>query len=169
MRPIRKLLVPVDFSPDSAAVLDWAIGFARKLGAEIDLLHSYEIPPLDTLYGVGFPGSLDDELRRAAKTQLSELAHHVASEGIHVREHVVRDPPAEAIVEHAEKLGADLIVMGSRGRSGLAHVLLGSVAERTIQRAPCPVLAVKYAEGGSPGPQSRPESSSAPPRRSSRR
>lgn len=146
MRPFHKLLVPIDFSPDSAAAIDWAIGLARKLGAEIDLLHSYEPGTLITLYGVGFPGTLDDEMRRAAQKQLSGVAHRVASEGIHVREHVVRDPPEEAIVEHAEKLSADLIVMGSRGRSGPAHVLLGSVAERTSRRAPCPVLVVKHAE-----------------------
>jgi nucleotide-binding universal stress UspA family protein len=147
MRPIHRLLVPIDFSPDSEAALDWAIGFARKLGAEIDLLHSYEPGTLITLYGVGFPDTLDDELRRAAQKQLSEVAHRVASEGIHVREHVVREPPDQAIAEQAEKLAADMIVMGSRGRRGFAHVMLGSVAERTIRRAQCGVVAVKREEG----------------------
>lgn len=146
MRPIHKLLVPIDFSPDSTAALDWAIGFAKKFSAEIDLLHSYEPGRMITLYGVGFPGTLDDEMRHAAQKRLSEAAHRVASESIHVREHIVREPPDEAIVEHAAKQGADMIIMGSRGHTGLAHVLLGSVAERTIRRAPCPVLVVKHEE-----------------------
>ena len=147
MQSIRRILVPVDFSPDSSAALDWAIGFARKLAAEIDLLHSYELSPLVSLYGVGFPGSLDDELRRAAEKKLADFAHRARAEGIRVRVSVVRDPAADAILEHAEELGSDLIVIGARGQSRLPHILLGSVAERVIGRAACPVLAVRSEPG----------------------
>jgi len=143
MAPYRKILVPVDFSEHSARALDHAIALAKAFGAEIALLHSYEVMPIVTLYGVGYPDSLDAELREAATKRLAGWREKVAGEGITVSDRVVSGPPAEEIHDVALDLGVDLIVMGTRGLRGLKHVMLGSVAERTLRRAPCPVLAVK--------------------------
>jgi nucleotide-binding universal stress UspA family protein len=143
MQPIRKILVPVDFSDHSARALDHAIGLAKVFGAEIDLLHSYEVTPIVTLYGVGYPATLDADLRGAATQRLSTWREKALGEGLTVRQHVVSSPASEAIVDLAKEMGVDLIVMGTRGLRGLKHVMLGSVAERTLRRAPCPVLTVR--------------------------
>jgi len=143
VKPIRRVLVPVDLSKSSVSALDWAISLAREVGAEIDLVHCYAISPLVSIYGAHFPESYDAALRRAASGGLSDLAHRVAGQGVTVRECLVRGDPSESIVEQVRLLGADLIVMGTRGQGGLQHLLLGSVAERVIQTAPCPVVAVR--------------------------
>ncbi len=67
----------------------------------------------------------------------------MTGEGIQCESHLIAQTPSAAIVEAAEQIGADLIVMGTRGLSGLKHILLGSVAERTVRVAPCPVMTVK--------------------------
>ncbi len=143
MQTIRKILVPIDFSEHSARALDTAIGFAKTFGAEIELVHSYEVTPIVTLYGVGYPETLHADLRKAAIERVSSWLEKVHSEGVAARQHVVGSPPVEAITEIADEVGADLIVMGTRGNRGLKHVMLGSVAERTIRFAKCPVLTVK--------------------------
>jgi nucleotide-binding universal stress UspA family protein len=140
---VRELLVPVDFSDASARALETAIGLARKFRARLHLLHCYPVYPLPHTDGVPLPEGLDRDLRRAAQQRLSEWGEKANAAGVSVVEHLSPDPPVDAIVELAEEIGADWIVMGTRGLTGLRHVLLGSVAERAIQHAPCPVLSVK--------------------------
>ena len=82
-------------------------------------------------------------MRDAALEQLEELRQKVAADGVEAAAHMREGTAAEAISSAANDLGVDLIVMGTRGLTGLKHVLLGSVAERTIRVAPCPVLTVK--------------------------
>jgi nucleotide-binding universal stress UspA family protein len=144
MLEIRNILVPVDFSDHSAAALDLAISLARTLGARIHLLHCYAIPLGGVSpYGLVIPENLDREIRDAAAAKLSEWREKVAAEGIAVEDTVTPLFASEAIAARAEEIGADLVVMGTRGLTGMKHVLLGSVAERTIRLAPCPVLTVK--------------------------
>ena len=143
MSSIQRILVPIDFSENASHALEWAIDFARDLGAEIDLLHAYATSPNLGVYGVDLPGTLEEDVRRAAQKQLAAVAHDVAAKGIRVREHLAREDPSVAIAEQAQMLGSDLIVMGTRGLGGFQHLLLGSVTERTIRHAPCPVLSVK--------------------------
>jgi nucleotide-binding universal stress UspA family protein len=146
---IRKILVPIDFSEHSRRALDEAIGFAKEFGAELHLLHCYQLHPSALApYGVVIPENLDRDLRMAALRRLSEWRDKANAQGVRVQEHVTGHFPSEEISALAETLGADLIVMGTRGMTGLKHVLLGSVAERTIRIAPCPVLTVK--NGGVP-------------------
>ncbi len=141
---IQAILVPVDFSEHSAKALDVAVGFARAFSAKIHLLHSY---PLNvggiSPYGLVIPENLDRDIREAAERQLAEWAEKVTSEGIPVERHVTPMFPSEAIENVAKEIGADLIVMGTRGLSGIKHVVLGSVAERAVRISPCPVLTVK--------------------------
>jgi nucleotide-binding universal stress UspA family protein len=143
----RTVLVPVDFSAHAGAALDLALEIARGSGGKIHLLHAYEVP-LGTIppYGVAVPESLLEQVRDAAARRLEKAAHKIAAAGLPCETHVVHGPAADAIAEAARSLGADLIVMGTRGLTGLKHVLLGSVAERTVRIAPCSVLTVRTRE-----------------------
>jgi nucleotide-binding universal stress UspA family protein len=140
----RTVLVPVDFSAHASAAMDLAVEIVRDGGGTIHLLHAYEVP-LGTIppYGVAVPESLLAQVRDAAARRLEKAAQKIAAAGLPCETHVVHGPAADAIAEAAERLHADLIVMGTRGLTGLKHVLLGSVAERTVRIAPCSVLTVR--------------------------
>ncbi|MDH3519540.1 MAG: universal stress protein [Myxococcales bacterium] len=149
MIPLKTILVPVDFSSDSARALDYAIELASKFQAKIHLLHSYPIHIGGIApYGMVVPESFERDCREAATKRIGEWQEKVKAAGIAVAFTVTPVFAVEAIGEQAEEIGADLIVMGTRGLTGVKHVLLGSVAERTIRTAPCPVLTVKGAESG---------------------
>lgn len=144
MLQIRTILVPVDFSEHAARALEVAISLAKAFGARIHLLHCYPIQ-LGGIspYGLVVPESLDRDVREAAARKLAEWRDKVSDAGVEVSDTVTPIFPSEAIAEQAGALDADLVVMGTRGLTGLRHVLLGSVAERTLRIAPCPVLTVK--------------------------
>ena len=152
MLQIRSILVPVDFSEDAARALEVAISLARSFSARIHLLHCYPIQ-LGGIspYGLVVPESLDRDVREAASRRLAEWRDKVSAAGIEVSDAVTPIFPSEAIAEEARTRNVDLIVMGTRGLSGLRHVLLGSVAERTLRIAPCPVLTVKAEQVSSAG------------------
>jgi nucleotide-binding universal stress UspA family protein len=140
----RKILVPLDFSAHSDAALGLAIELAREHGAEIHLVHAYELPAAVTMaYGVAIPQAVWDGVQEAAAGRLEEGRKRAEAAGLRATTHLATAPAADAIANAAETFGADLIVMGTRGLTGLKHVLLGSVAERTIRSARCPVLTVK--------------------------
>jgi len=145
MMEIHKILAPVDFSEHSERALDQAIGLAKRFGAELHLLHCYQVYPVGAVApdDVTPPQSLERTMEEAARGLLSEWTRRAAEQGVKVWHHLGGSPPSGEIAAIAERLGADLIVMGTRGLSGFKHVLLGSVAERTIWIAPCPVLTVK--------------------------
>jgi universal stress protein A len=144
MRLFRTLLVPHDFSAPSRAAFGVAEQLAGLAGGRIHLVHAVETP---VLHAVTPSGPLDLALPDVvvagalleAEKLLLELAGASRSD---VRVHVVEGVPPEIICGIAERLPADLIVMATHGREGLAHLLLGSVAERTLRCAPCPVLVV---------------------------
>jgi universal stress protein A len=144
MQSIRKILVPVDFSDHSERALDAAIVFAKRFGAELIVFHCYPIPtagpaPYDTI----LPESYLSALRKAALEGVTKWRDKARAQGVRAEGKINAGYPTSAILELAEQSGADLIVMGTRGLTGLKHVVLGSVAERTIRLAPCPVLTVK--------------------------
>jgi nucleotide-binding universal stress UspA family protein len=95
---------------------------------------------------VAFPASLERDWRLAAQNQLDTWAEKVSATGVEVSLTLTPLIASEGIARVAADVGADLIVMGTRGLSGIKHVLLGSVAERTLRVAPCPVLTVKDTE-----------------------
>jgi nucleotide-binding universal stress UspA family protein len=143
-KEIHRILVPVDFSDHAQHALDEAISLALAFGAEVDLLHSYQIHPLVLgPYGIVTPETFERDLRIAARQRLCEWRDRVSAAGCKGQDHLTLQFASEAIAETAERSGADLIVMGTRGLTGFKHALLGSVAERTIRTAPCPVLTVK--------------------------
>jgi nucleotide-binding universal stress UspA family protein len=141
---IRKILVPTDFSDSAQRALEHAVAWAKTFRAEIHLLHAYQLP---IQIGVGEPVALPqeffDQMRARAQSRLDELRTKLESDGLVVHAHITADAASSAIVESADQLGADLIVMGTRGLTGMKHILLGSVAERTVRLAHCPVMTVK--------------------------
>jgi nucleotide-binding universal stress UspA family protein len=153
MRRIERILVPTDFSRPSSHAVSHAIVLARVYGARLELLHSYGIPARAmSQYDGALPSDVIETLRDAAARKLLKTFEKVKSEGVDVDMRVTDTPPAEAISGWATRLSVQLIVMGTRGLSGLKHVVLGSVAERTVRLAPCPVMTVKGAPGAdSPG------------------
>ena len=139
-----KILVPTDFSTHSAKAVEAATDIAKVFGAKIHLLHAYHLPMLVGMPDeVVIPTDFWTEVRNTASRKLDAIAQKVKAEGVEVESHLVEFVPSNAIVDTAKQLGVDLIVMGTRGLTGLKHVLLGSVAERTIRLAPCPVLSLK--------------------------
>lgn len=146
MTPFRSILVAVDFSEHSDAAVESAIELAKKLDAEVHVVHAFELRiPMVTPYEVAIPEPYIEDSRNAAKAQLEREAKKVSDAGLTVHAHLAEMPPASAISHTAERVGADLIVMGTRGHTGLKHLVLGSVAERTLRLAPCSVLTVKLA------------------------
>lgn len=143
MSRFEKILVPIDFSDHSKAALDTAVEIAPSFGAKIHLLHCYQLQPgAISPYGIALPTNYAADLRAAAARQLKEWQEKISTDAVEIEASLSCDFPSQAIALRAEELGADLIVMGTRGLSGIKHVVLGSVAERTIRTAPCAVLTV---------------------------
>ena len=146
---IKTILVPTDFSEHADKALESAEILAKPLGAQIHLLHVVHLPvqavtPEMAVVPVGFW----QDLREHAERKTAELKKKVEAQGLRCTTEIVEDVPGFAIAAAAKRANADLIVMGSRGLTGVKHALLGSVAERTVRTAACPVLTVKQDGGG---------------------
>ena len=144
MRDIETILVPTDFSEHSERALETALHFARKLDTGIYLLHSYRIPvrPV-TVYDLTFPESLWREIHEAAARKLEACAARVRAEGLAVESELTLEAAPEAILSLLAKDEAQLVVMGTHGAGGLRRLVLGSVAQRIVVEAPCPVVTVR--------------------------
>ncbi|MGD9854946.1 MAG: universal stress protein [Planctomycetaceae bacterium] len=143
---LRKILVPTDFSEFSKHALRYGGEFARRFDAELHLLHviddSLTVP--DPLMGAPVSDAEIRELQRAAETGMQKLSTESSLKDVRLAAPVVlTGSPFVEIVRHAKQSGIDLIVIGTHGRTGLAHVLLGSTAERVVRKARCPVLTVR--------------------------
>jgi nucleotide-binding universal stress UspA family protein len=144
MDPIRTILVAVDFSEHSAKAAETAADLAKQLDAELHVVHAFDIRvPMLTPYEVAIPEPYIELSRKAAIEKLAGVVKKIEKKGVKARSHLGEAPSAPAIVHTAEQIGADLIVMGTRGNTGLKHLVLGSVAERTLRTAPCSVLTVR--------------------------
>jgi universal stress protein E len=141
-----RILVGTDFSPTAKVAVDWAIELARQQGARVEIIHAVTVPPSVPEYvspGALAPGPFfDEEVRRAAQTRLDEEAASLRAKGIEVETWLSLGTPSMVISDRAAETSALAIVIGTRGLTGLRHVLLGSTAERLVQKAPCPVLVV---------------------------
>ena len=142
---IRKILCPIDFSKHADLVVEWAIHLAQEHDSELLLLHAYHLPvEFQQLEGAYLPADFWDSVKEEAERSLATYAERVRATSVSVREIVREGYPASVIQEEAREENADMIVMGSRGLSGLKHLLLGSIAERVVQKAHCPVLTLNH-------------------------
>jgi nucleotide-binding universal stress UspA family protein len=137
----RCVLVPTDFSADADAAVAFARDVVSRTGGKLVLIHAYDLPQLVLTGSALAAASVEKALADSARQRLAELRQSLA--GIEVETFVSAARPDPAIFDAAERAHADLIVLGTRGRTGLAHVLLGSTAERVIRRAHVPVVTVK--------------------------
>jgi nucleotide-binding universal stress UspA family protein len=139
--PIKRLLLATDFSRCAGRAEDYACALAASWGADLTVITVVEFQPgLDREYAVN-QLYLTDRLY-AATAALAAFKDKLHRRGIHTTTRVGTGLPSEEVIAAAEAEDADLVILGTRGKSGLAHVLLGSTAERVIRMAPCPVLAV---------------------------
>ncbi len=142
---LQRILLPTDFSTYSAAATKYACEFATKFDAELHVLHTLEVHLSSTPdFGIGLdlPQYLQ-ESRAAAEKPLATVLDPQWAAGRKVVLAVVEGSPKVEIVRYARQHDIDLIVLATHGRSGLAHVLIGSVAENVVRTAPCPVLTVR--------------------------
>jgi nucleotide-binding universal stress UspA family protein len=147
MARIARILVPTDFSAPADAALDYARDLARQFGASIDLVHVFDDPFKSGAFVGDGTVVMPVEVREALETQAREQldARHAVHAGTLPGSSVafVVGTPAKRIVERAKEVKADLIVIGTHGRTGLGHLFLGSVAERVVRTAACPVLTTR--------------------------
>ena len=141
---IHRILVPFDFSEYSEKAFTWALAMAEKWRSRLLLLHvvptpSYPPMLMGTYFNVA---EFEASLRADAEARAQEFVGKTQSRTIQIDTRVVTGEPFGDICRIAEQEQVDLIIMGSHGRTGLGHVLLGSVAERVVRHAPCPVLVV---------------------------
>jgi nucleotide-binding universal stress UspA family protein len=141
---VKRILVPTDFSERAAPAERQAVRLARALGAEIVLVHVASEAPLwrEGLYTPQVRAVFESQ-RKWAADALAARAAGLAAEGVAARSVVRLGEPAAEIVRLAADEQAHMIVMGTQGRTGLERLLLGSVAERVIRQAPCPVLSIR--------------------------
>lgn len=146
MVPIRRILFPTDFSEYADHAWSFALQFAQEFGAEVHLFHVVAPPPrLTEAYSMHFdPQKFAEVLTGEATVSLDRLAQTAKDRSIAFRTEVRIGVDFHEIIDYARTHQIDLIVMGTHGRTGLAHALVGSVAEKVVRKAPCPVLTVKH-------------------------
>jgi nucleotide-binding universal stress UspA family protein len=128
-------------------VIEWGTHLAEEHQSRLILLHAYHLPvEFQQLEGAYLPQDFWANVKTEAQQHLSKYSEEISRKGIEVETVVREGYPATVIEDEAVRQNVDLIVIGTRGLSGIKHLLLGSIAERVVQKAPCPVLTVKLPE-----------------------
>jgi nucleotide-binding universal stress UspA family protein len=144
MIALQKILVPTDFSTFSEQALGFALPIAEMFRAKLYLMHVWELPMTGTLLPPEpYPELVLTEEQTAATEHLAKVTHEVRASGFDADPVFVFGKPYMEIVRAAARLEVDLIVLASHGRSGISRLVLGSVAEKVVRLAPCPVFTVK--------------------------
>ena len=136
----QHILVPIDFSQDSENAVDSAIGLAQQFQARLTLLHAIYIPEAAEVNLAAYL----DKIRSEADQSMDSRLKRVQGAGVTADALTVIGPASQTIVDTARDKQVDLIVMGTHGRTGLRHMLIGSVTERVVRIAPCPVMVVPH-------------------------
>ena len=147
MIAIKQILVPTDLSDYSRNALTYATELASTYGATLHLLHVVDSHWVGPTGAAEFPGQIADFMQRfqeEGEREVQEMKEAIG--GIHVETAVVLGIPHVEIVRYARQRKVDVIVLTTHGRTGLSHALIGSVAEKVVQMAPCPVLSIKHPE-----------------------
>jgi nucleotide-binding universal stress UspA family protein len=149
MIQIKKILYPTDFSEPSKVALEYAAELAKQFGAELEILHvmfdetqvvSFYLPQVTMQ-------SLSTDIETGSSKQLDEfIKNQTVLQGINYKTKLIKGTPFIEINKYAKETGADMIVIGTHGRTGLDHVLFGSTAEKVVRKAPCPVFTVRPEE-----------------------
>jgi len=141
---IAKILVPLDFGDSSLNALRYAKGLAERFGSALQLLHVVPNPYVPNVYlPMPLPTGFLDDLVRDAGKRMDELLPAAEREALRASTFVKVGDARAGILDQAAEEKVDLIVMGTHGRKGAAHLFLGSVAENVLRVAPCPVLVVR--------------------------
>ncbi len=138
----RTILVPTDFSTSAASAFKYALALAKSFSARLIIVHVME----RSVYSMDFAMTHPDfgpEVKRRTAELLRAWVEHARAENIEAESALVAGIPFTEICNEAKRRGVDLLVMGTHGRTGLAHLMLGSTAERVVRLALCPVLTVK--------------------------
>ncbi len=145
MIQFRRIMLPTDFSEYSQAATAYAVELAEKFDAELHLFHVVEVHPGSTpVFGGGL--ALAPNVKESREHAVRQLAGFLDPQwrNAHKVVHATGDgPPFLEIIRYAKENDIDLIIIGTHGRTGLAHVMIGSVAEKVVRKAPCPVLTVR--------------------------
>ncbi len=145
---IRKILYATDFSRISAYGFRHALTLSRCFRAKLIIFHAISIPPTipaDPTGGVALAECFD-ELQEESRIRLEEMLGEARKHEVEAETLLVEGAPHRTVLEEAERLGVDLIVVGTHGRTGVEHLLLGSTAEKIIRHSPVPVLVVRHPE-----------------------
>ena len=147
MARIRRILCPLDFSRFSRHAFEQAVTLAREFGADISAVHVYAVAPAGIVVPaagpvVADPIALSPAVRASLTANVREVMQEVDAAGVTVNTDVIEGDPVGAILDRATAWDADLIVMGTHGRTGLERLVVGSVTEKVLRKASCPVLTV---------------------------
>ncbi len=141
---LKKILCPIDHSDGSKEALKYAVSFAMKDEAALYLLHVIDIRTFDeSIDMVAQRPSPDDETIKKLKVKLLECVPDEISSDMQIEAIIVQGIPFAEIINIAKENEIDLLVMGTHGRTGIAHMMLGSVSEKVVRKAHCPVLTVR--------------------------
>jgi len=148
MISIKTVLLPTDFSEYSKSALPYAADIARKYGAKLVLLHIFDEELLSPIFFEtgGTAQEYFQRLQNRFEAAVEDFLTGIDTSEIDFEYELGNGTPFVEIVRFAKENGIDLIVIGTHGRTGISHALLGSVAERVVRKAPCPVLTVRHPE-----------------------
>lgn len=150
MIAMKHILVPTDFSEPSAIAIKYAKAFAEQFGATLHVLHVVEesafVYTWTSPEGSLVVPNMREEMEKSAREQLVRVVSENELDKYHARLITIVGSPFVEVVRYAKKENIDLIVLGTHGRGAIAHMLMGSVAERVVRKAPCPVLTVRHPE-----------------------
>ena len=147
---VQHFLVPLDFSASADHALEYALTLATRLQARLTLLHIIYLPRMVEVDITPY----QEQMEAGAQQAMDAYLKRAQDAGVEARIEMARGVPFREIVEMAKAKNIDLIIMGTHGRTGLQHALLGSVAEKVVRLAPCPVLVTRHIDNAEGRPTS---------------
>lgn len=140
----RKIVVATDFSTQAERAVEYAVELARRFDASVHLVHGFMVPLMPgPEAGLPLPADVVTSMEQSAKKGLEDTVARYGKGSVPMEAHLKWEDPRHAVVDVANEIKADLVVVGTHGRKGLKRALLGSVAESVVRFAPCPVLTVR--------------------------